>query len=1086
MNSPDPSVPFDLPEPLRRLADDLVMWDAALHRGEIDLAAAPPATGDGELDPLRECVQLLHRVWPSSGIESASDEFPRQLGRFQIEGVLGFGGFGIVYLANDTALGRQVALKVPRLMSLADPGLRERFRQEARAAAALDHPHIVPLYETGIEEGIDYIAAAYCAGPDLATWLKEQTLAVSPRRAAALVACLADALHYSHQRGVLHRDLKPANVLLGDHRTSSHVADGDELPFSPRLTDFGLARLLDGAADGSTASAMMGTPSYMAPEQADPRLGQVGPATDIHGLGILLYELLVGRPPFQADSFSDVLDQVRWSEPVPLRKLRRDIPRDLEVICLKCLEKRPCDRYSSAFELEQDLRRFLRGEPLKARPPKAMAVAWKWCQRNRLSAILALLAVLVPAAATIGLALHHHQMEKVSNSLSDSVDKSHEWERQAGERSQTLAQLAYASAVRLADEAFELRDIRQCRAHLEVARRHIATGASPGLEWSVMDSRTRGVHRDLGEPLSEFTAVACAPQGTLLAAGGEGGIVQLIEMSAGTVLRVLKTPHIELRTLAFDPSGKRLAATGEDGSITLWNVADGTLLKSSGWVVPANPNIAWIDAGRRLLVGTDASLRIWNPESDALEELDANPIPTTCVSSSPDGNWFACAIPGSTLRIWTSVETRTKLHSIGGGIPKKVSAMAFNRACDRLAVAYSDEQLVVYRILDTGLEPIEQLPCFDVVRSIAFSPTGHQLAILKKQGIAEIWDLPTDSSTATLRRGWQAHDERGLQIAWSADGTEVATVGYANTQPRVWNAGSPTEIRQLSAVANDKSELLFTADSQTLLIPGNGLECWSMSDLSVAPSHPGQNKPFQHLTISSDGKWLCTNEPGQHLVEMWSYPEVDGQPSWSQSIWRADQLLFSADSDWLAVVNWERDQIQVLARATGAELRTLPMRQCTCATLSPAGDRLVANNSDELVVYKTADWSIERRLRGQVSTIRSLTMSPDGAWLVSAGDGREIHLWQTSDWSKERPVCRHSHGIRKIAFTPDGTSLLALDTLGVISAWNLDTGLKTCRLWSQTDGPARQFSLSPDGRWLAVILEGGQVLLRRLPNPEPH
>lgn len=147
---------------------------------------------------------------------------------------------------------------------------------------------------------------------------------------------------------------------------------------------------------------------------------------------------------------------------------------------------------------------------------------------------------------------------------------------------------------------------------------------------------------------------------------------------------------------------------------------------------------------------------------------------------------------------------------------------------------------------------------------------------------------------------------------------------------------------------------------------------------------------------------------------------------------------------------------------------------------------LVANNSDELVVDKTADWSIEQRLRGQVSTIRSLTMSPHGAWLASAGDGREIHLWRTSDWSKERPICRHSHGIRKTALTPDGTSLLALDTLGVISAWNLDAGLKTCRLCSQTDGPARQFSLSPDGQWLAVILEDGQVRLRRLPGPDPH
>ena len=332
-------------------------------------------------------------------------------------------------------------------------------------------------------------------------------------------------------------------------------------------------------------------------------------STDIHGLGVILYELLVGRPPFQAESFVDVLDLVRRAEPTPPTALRRDIPQDLEVICLKCLEKRPEDRYLTAGDLADDLRRFLRGEPLRARPPGMLKVVGKWCRRHPGPAALAALAVFLPMIGLGLLLAHNRQLGKLAESLSKSLQESREWQRQAGEgqrvaenaaratatardlaeesrrlaqeRTGELAQLAYASSVHLADEAFRLRDIRQSRAHLETARRQAADGVPLGFEWAFLDQLLRCDHREVGQPLREFTAVTCAPRGSVVAAGGEGGDVQLIDLPSGEVRAVLHTPHDAVRGLTFDPSGARLFATGDDGTVTVWNAAEGTLLQRS-------------------------------------------------------------------------------------------------------------------------------------------------------------------------------------------------------------------------------------------------------------------------------------------------------------------------------------------------------------------------------------------------------------------------------------------------------------------------------------------------------------------------
>ncbi len=289
-----------------------------------------------------------------------SREYPEVPG-YEILGVLGHGGMGVVYRARQLKANRLVALKMIRAVEHASPHERVRFQIETEAVARLQHPNIVQLHEVGDVRGQPYFSLEFCDGGTLTDHLKKKR--PSPREAAERIETLARAMHYAHLRGVVHRDLKPGNVLL--------TADG-----TPKITDFGLAKRIDDEArDVSKSGAIMGTASYMAPEQAAGKVRDTGPAADVYALGALLYECLTGRPPFEGPQHA-VLVSVMSEEPAPPSRLAPKVPRDLETICLKCLAKEPARRYASAEELANDLRRFQAGEPIRARPVGG-AGAWR-------------------------------------------------------------------------------------------------------------------------------------------------------------------------------------------------------------------------------------------------------------------------------------------------------------------------------------------------------------------------------------------------------------------------------------------------------------------------------------------------------------------------------------------------------------------------------------------------------------------------------------------------------------------------------------------------------------------------------------
>jgi serine/threonine-protein kinase len=371
-------------------------------RAELDMLF-PPSTGahPGSASFSAECTPL-----------------PRVHG-YDVQGVLGHGGVGVVYKARHRRLNRPVALKMLLAGPYAQPRERERFVREAEAVAALRHPNIVQVYDVGDVEGRPFFTMELVEGGNLAA-----KIAGAPQPAAwaaSLMGTLAEAVHVAHQSGIVHRDLKPANILLQKDEGRGLRDEPDpssdsslSLPpssFVPKITDFGLARRLEGEQGLTISGVLVGTPSYMAPEQARGDKSAIGPATDVYALGTILYELLTGRPPFRGEKATATLQQVVAEEPVPPARLNPAVPRDLQTICLKCLHKEPPRRYASAQALADDLRRFEKGEPITARPVGALERAIKWTRRRpAAAALLATLVVLVAGTGTGALLLYRQHL----------------------------------------------------------------------------------------------------------------------------------------------------------------------------------------------------------------------------------------------------------------------------------------------------------------------------------------------------------------------------------------------------------------------------------------------------------------------------------------------------------------------------------------------------------------------------------------------------------------------------------------------------------------------------------------------------
>jgi hypothetical protein len=406
---------------------------------------------------------------PTNAAPLPAGQFPPG---YEILDKVGRGGQADVYRARQHRPERVVALKVLREEGQTEAGELERFRREAGALARLQHPNIVQVFEVGEHQGKPFFSLEYCSGGNLDQYLRGTPL--PPHEAAALVETLARAMHAAHQQQVVHRDLKPANVLLSPVTTTGTDPEPgkDRLPLSsyvPKVTDFGLAKRLDDVAGPSVSGAIMGTPSYMAPEQAQGRSKEAGPAADVYALGAILYECVTGRPPFKSPTQLETLLQVLNEEPVPPRKLQPKVPRDLETICLKCLNKERAWRYATAEELAEDLHRFLEGKPIAARPVGRLERARMWARRKPLVASL-LVAV---AAAVLGTAVAAYFAIKARHALPTRSELAKNPQLLLGwidrmEPSEAAAALAQAMA-----ETTDLDTLRKLAQHLSAVVDHL-------------------------------------------------------------------------------------------------------------------------------------------------------------------------------------------------------------------------------------------------------------------------------------------------------------------------------------------------------------------------------------------------------------------------------------------------------------------------------------------------------------------------------------------------------------------------------------------------------------------------------------
>jgi serine/threonine protein kinase len=513
---------------------------------------------------------------------TAADRLPRWLGHYEVLAEVGRGGMGVVYKARHRKLQRVAAVKTILAQEHASPEQLLRFHREAELAAQVRHPNVVQVYEVGEHAGRPFIAMEWVEGGTLAGQLKQRPL--PPKDAARLVESLARAVHVAHSQGVVHCDLKPANVLLASGVAlaprGTPGADATGLAnLIPKITDFGVARPLESVFGLTQTGAILGTPEYMAPEQAGGRRGEVGPAADVYSLGAILYEAVAGQPPFRAETVLETLQQVCSQEPVALSRLRPGVPRDLQTICLKCLEKSPGRRYRSALALADDLRRFLAGQPIHARPVGSLERFVKWSGRHRSLAGLLLLVLLVAVVGFPGVTLLWFDAATARQRAQDREADAVAARKQAQEREtdavkarketqverdrfqQQSAELLFERGLKLAEQGepdtglhWMLESLKTAPAEAHTWRRMVRVNLAAWAE------HVHGLKHIFDVPWAN--ALALSPDGRVLAVATTTGKLWRFDTATGKTLgpASVSSSGVDLLCVAFSPDGKRILA----------------------------------------------------------------------------------------------------------------------------------------------------------------------------------------------------------------------------------------------------------------------------------------------------------------------------------------------------------------------------------------------------------------------------------------------------------------------------------------------------------------------------------------------
>lgn len=1050
-----------------------------------------------------------------------------QVPGYEILAELGRGGMGVVYKARHLGLNRLVALKM--ILAGAHAGAAElaRFRAEAEAVAQLEHPNIVQVHEIGTHGGISFLSLEFVGGGTLV-----QKLAGAPQKpdeAAAVVEALARAMHFAHERGIIHRDLKPANVLLATRESrvgSWQPAEdtGQAIPSSrnpkpefrsPKITDFGLAKRVEGKSGLTQTGAIMGTPSYMAPEQASG--GEVGPAVDVYALGAILYEMLTGRPPFQGPTAIDTIQQVLHREPVPPAQLQPNVPRDLETICLKCLHKDTARRYASAEALAEDLRRFRADEPILARRIGRAERAWRWCRRNPFLATasaVAAVALLAVVGLTFAFAMHQKQsaedlrdeqretqsaLDEKKKALSEKVAQEKETQQQKALAEQRLADSYYDKAQAFGEQGDIRLGLHWLARALEIApdnasdiRRAIRANVS---HWSRELHSLQGM---MSLPAAPRQALY-SPDGKLILVADANNNSHVWDAVSGKQIA-----HLEkVRSGIFSADGKTLLVW-EEKTARFWDAARRQYREPVLDHGAAILGGAMSDDGKlAATTGQNGVALLWDTTTgqrhgEALKHPNAATSP---VFSKNNLLLFTGSVDG-VVRRW---ETATGKQVVSGYIsmgPIRQMQLSANEKWLLASGPYGTRlwELASGRILLST--PYQG----SVPPQSVLSPDDRTLFVMTSLHSGQLYDLPDlrPRGTAMTHLGYIK------AVSFSPDGRILAT-GSTDQSARLWNTSSAQQIGMALPHPGSVDVALYQPDGQTVFTACSSRQgkLWQ-----PAPGHligePLRHGWFVHaLSFSKDGSRLLTGS-ADTTARWWDVKKQ--QPIGNPLKHEAQVLFASATPDSTAILTgcsngtarlWNlradpprtRDFVHggaiysvalssdgklVLTGGTanGAQLwdatsgnkQGPPVRNegsVYAVAFSPDGKRFaVGDNANQVQVFETdTRQPVGTPLRHQ-GTVWGLTFSADGKRLLSASEDRTAQLWNVETSLPVGGALPHKNPVKAVAFAPDGQTLATGDIDNLAQLWDTATG-KRLGPALRHGGWVYSVAFSPDGRMFA-------------------
>jgi WD40 repeat protein len=983
----------------------------------------------------------------------------RYFGDYELLGEIARGGMGIVYRARQVSLNRPVALKMIAAGQLATPSAVQRFRTEAEAAARLDHPHIVPICEIGEHEGRHYFSMKLIEGGTLSQErlnTKDQRFK-SAEEIARVVATVARAVHYAHQRGILHRDLKPTNILLDEQG-------------EPHVTDFGLAKLLKDDSSLTHSMALLGTPSYMAPEQAAGGAKQLTTAADVYSLGAVLFELLTGQPPFRADTPVETLRQVCEQELTSPHALNPAVNQELETICLKCLGKDPQRRYGSAEMLAQDLDRWRNGEPILARPVGWAEKAWLWCQRRPVIAGLLLALHIVLAAGLAGIVWEWRRAERNADSATDKLRQAYIAQARADRRTDGVGRLydslaAVSNAAALKPTPAQREELRN-----EAIACFTLTDLRMIKQWSVPAADLRGILRSDSrlqlyarrtgrDPITICKTADDSELARLPETGVDEGIDSFSPDGRFLMTRFLMTASLDWTNRLWEIATGRLVLAFPDGGSRAWAFSPDSRLFAvvTGDSLSVYSVNAWAEprrvplSGYRSLQFLSDSRRIAGISrlGDRLEIADVRTgtvLETLTTENRLDfsvcsatGDLIAAGSKDGHLHVWNLLTGRyLDITAHQGG----VTAVALNGAGTLLASLSSLEEFRLWDPL-TG-HPI--LSGLGLGQHIEFAEDDRYLTLGNERNISlfEIVSPPSFRLLAPAVR----EPSRGT-LAFSPDGRLLAATG--DNDIRFWDVATAKE---LGVVPDEAAHVVrFPADGKRLITGDRGLYQWPIervegptNTLRLGPRTPLiPGSGLMSVSLSSNGRFALLTRPPKASAQVFDSENPSSVATLGPNpgiMWGAvspDGRFVATDTyrgeGAKGVKIWDVAGRQALR---DEELRDLPAWSAYML-FSPDG-RWLATRGADYRLYEVGSWKLRMKppVPPDPSPVHVSNFSPDGEIWAIGNPPHNTQLYATTTGQRlavlEPP---QPAMIATMAFSPDGTMLAILQSDRAVQLWDL-------------------------------------------------